>query len=719
MYADRKKNYLLWFDGNPLLMTERISSRIESDVLQILLDQNPVAMAQFDTESRFIYVNQAFCDLSGISSDKLIGTKIADLKILKLEGEGSNAAIEKKRRGRARIEVDFPSGYKILNAYTIPVLDAEDKVTSALGVYTDITAEEWEKLKTGQIIENNPIPFLILKTDLAIEGMNNAFTKLSGYSREQLSRMNLADFKILKMDGESSRECVKTKREAISESLVDFPSGKKHIRIYSIPLLDEKNEVNSVLITCVDLTPQKRLAEYQQAEVMRLANNLQNLSNGNLHFDLTTGVADEYTENAREQFTIIQENLKAAGDNLVGVTNEIGHFIQVMKAGDLKVRGDADKFAGTYKEMIAGLNQVMEAVETPVSSAVMLSGEYAKGNFSALPPEIKVEGDFLILKKSLMNIGVQVSEVLKEIDREMGELTSRAEEANSGVKDVAEGSAMVAKNAADVGSLSERGKQNIDQVLHAMMDLSANVEEVASSTESVSQVTHDTDELSKKGVQLAQNAENGMKEIMASSNEVERIITEIKGEMVKIGKIVNVITDIASQTNLLALNAAIEAARAGEAGRGFAVVASEVKSLALESRNSAENIAEMITSLQKKSDEAATAMDQAENAVSQGNGAVLETLNIFNQIVESVGQIARNMDDVSKTTEQQAASVEEITASAHEVNGLVGEIATEALSAASAAEQSSAGTGQIVTVIEDLNMIITEVSRAIGKFQYR
>jgi methyl-accepting chemotaxis protein len=77
------------------------------------------------------------------------------------------------------------------------------------------------------------------------------------------------------------------------------------------------------------------------------------------------------------------------------------------------------------------------------------------------------------------------------------------------------------------------------------------------------------------------------------------------------------------------------------------------------------------------------------------------------------------MDDVSKTTEQQAASVEEITASAHEVNGLVGEIATEALSAASAAEQSSAGTGQIVTVIEDLNMIITEVSRAIGKFQYR
>lgn len=700
-------------------MTESIHSRIDPDILQTLLDQNPVAMAQFDTQFHFVYANQAFCDLSGIAFEKLIGTRISDLKIVKLEGEGSKAAIEEKRRGKARIEVEFPSGFKILNAYTIPVLDAEKNVTSALGVYTDITAEEWEKLKTSQIIENNPIPFLLLKTDLGIEGTNTAFLKMTGYTTDQLLRMKLPDFQILKLEGKSARDCITSKKEAISDAFIDFPSGKKYIRLYSIPLLDKKNEVNSVLITCVDLTPQRRLAEYQQTEVERLAQNLQNLAKGDLHFDLATGQPDEYTKEAHAQFATIQENLKLAGDNLTGVTKEMDRLIQAITVGNLKIMGEADKFAGTYQEIINGLNRVVKTVDVQVSAAITLSGEYAKGNFSVIPPDIKAEGDFLILKEALMNIGVQVSAVLKEIDREMEELTTRAEEANAGVKDVAEGSAMVAKNAAEVGSQSERGKQNIDQVLRAMMDLSANVEEVASSTESVSKVTHDTDELSKKGVELAHNAENGMKGIMASSGEVERIITEIKGEMAQIGKIVNVITDIASQTNLLALNAAIEAARAGEAGRGFAVVASEVKALALESRRSAENIAEMITSLQKKSDEAAKAMDQAENTVSQGNEAVLETLNIFNQIVESVGQIARNMDDVSKTTEQQAASVEEITASAHEVNNLVGEIATEAISAASAAEQSSAGTSQIVTVVEDLNKIIIEVSRAIGKFQYR
>ncbi len=66
----------------------------------------------------------------------------------------------------------------------------------------------------------------------------------------------------------------------------------------------------------------------------------------------------------------------------------------------------------------------------------------------------------------------------------------------------------------------------------------------------------------------------------------------------EIGQIVSLIRSIAGQTNLLALNATIEAARAGEAGRGFAVVASEVKSLAVQTAKTTEQIALQIEAVQ-------------------------------------------------------------------------------------------------------------------------
>jgi len=385
--------------------------------------------------------------------------------------------------------------------------------------------------------------------------------------------------------------------------------------------------------------------------------------------------------------------------------------------GKLNVRGDTKKFAGGYQAIIEGINQTLDAVESPLNEAMRLAERFSKQDFSVRFNEnIKVSGDFAKFRDSLNYLGNAIAQVVKLITNQVQDLAAGAEEANASSEEIAAGSAQVARSAGAVSTNAEMSDKGIIQILQAMEDLSSTVNDVAVKTESVSKLSVEADELSKRGAKLAGNAENGMMGITRSTGEINTIINDIRDQMEEIGKIVGLIGDIADQTNLLALNAAIEAARAGDAGLGFAVVANEVKSLAQESQKSAENIADIIGKLQKKSELAAQAMTTANNDVTEGGKAVSETLHIFNEIVSSVGSITSNVSEVASAAEEQAASVEEITASVNEVSGLVKSTAKESMDSAAASEEASAAIDQIVKVIGSVNEVVNKLTKEIDKF---
>ncbi len=409
--------------------------------------------------------------------------------------------------------------------------------------------------------------------------------------------------------------------------------------------------------------------------------------------------------------------LKETADAINRLIGETEKLVSAAAAGELSYRGDETGFQGGYRKIIAGFNTTLENLLLPLQEGMDLADRYAEGDYSARFSEnVPVNGDFVRFRDTMNTVGIESGQAVRIVKNEVESLLSKMESTSSSTQEISAGTRILAANANEVSDLTERSRIGIQQILQAMNDLASAVSAVASETSGVATLTQETSDLSSTGTELVEKTGQGMKNIKASFEETNLVVGEIHSQMDEIGSIVEVIGGIADQTNLLALNAAIEAARAGEAGLGFAVVADEVKTLAEESRHSAEKIATLITELQRKSENVTMSMKRSIDDVNSGDEAVRNTMEIFDKIADSIGDLSHRVSGVAATTEEQAASVEEISASVHEVDTQVEATAKSAISASAATEEASAALDQVAGMITDAAAATDRISQAMDRF---
>lgn len=161
------------------------------------------------------------------------------------------------------------------------------------------------------------------------------------------------------------------------------------------------------------------------------------------------------------------------------------------------------------------------------------------------------------------------------------------------------------------------------------------------------------------------------------AQEAVRVSEALSEHTISIESILGLIRDVAGQTNLLALNATIEAARAGDAGRGFAVVAQEVKSLANQTAQATDDIANKIAAIQ-----AATAQTV------ETNESIRTTVN---EVQASATRIREAMEQQAQTVTTITAAVDETALAADSMSGTIAAIREDSESVSSDINRVSDG----------------------------
>ncbi|HVP97343.1 methyl-accepting chemotaxis protein [Methanoregula sp.] len=399
------------------------------------------------------------------------------------------------------------------------------------------------------------------------------------------------------------------------------------------------------------------------------------------------------------------------------------HVIQRANIPILDAKGEVAYVYVTYHD-ITKISKTHDFMENEIAELSKVYAQMAAGDLTVRYEITKPDDDtkevydqIIKLRDAVRGIVISLEKNLGDVNKKMLNLTSTADNANKSIEDASKGVNQIAKNAGVVSENAQKAAEGVDQMSKAMQDMSAAVEEITSSMESVSTQAKSANDAAKDGAILAETVNKDMTEITSATNNVHGIVKEIEKQMADISKIIVLIRDLANQTNLLALNAAIEAARAGEHGRGFAVVASEVKSLAQESRSSAERIEDMITQLNAATRKATEAMEDSRELVEKGVAASADALAAFRKIQVAAETVANSASEVAAATEEQAATTEEITASVHEVGGIIERTAKEAGDAAAATEESAAALDEITRMIQTVNDVAVEAMEANRKFK--
>ncbi|WP_296061418.1 methyl-accepting chemotaxis protein [uncultured Amphritea sp.] len=451
--------------------------------------------------------------------------------------------------------------------------------------------------------------------------------------------------------------------------LVDFQRTNDIEKLEKL-LQENKGELINALNAIGSETPNIQLLK-------RTVNSVNN------HLYQEGGLVNYYRQKA-EAAVQLEQSLKKT-DSLISQAREaVSAFIAANNALAGNARDEAQQLVNFSQVGILALSVgsvvfglivaiiLVQTIRVPLAHIHKGLSAFKEGDLSVVF-EVKREDEFGDLSRYLNSVVEELRDILQKVAVGADRLSS-----------VANRNASVSQQTTD--AMSSQGMK-LEQTSSAAVEMEHSVSEVAGHSKTTLQAVHEFEALS-------QDVSQQMLDTIASIETQAKGIDQAMGvsnEMAAFGNqivmILTTIQDIAEKTNLLALNAAIEAARAGEQGRGFAVVADEVRGLAGRTRDSVQDIQDMVGNMQhaitRVSEVMNQSFEQTQNCVEQASRsqAVLQAMS------DAVSHIRDLNAFIETAATEQAQAVAEVSQTLVSINAAAAETSQGAVVASESSQE--------------------------------
>lgn len=339
------------------------------------------------------------------------------------------------------------------------------------------------------------------------------------------------------------------------------------------------------------------------------------------------------------------------------------------------------------------------SISLPIQALVRTARAVAGGKFDDMTPPDAFSGELRVLNQSLHSMVGNLSNLISTAESKSAEAEAQSSKTQAALI-AAENARLAGEKARQEGAIhtaaelegivhsvgtaaqsiydqAQSAVENVDvqcqrttETATAMEEMNASVIEVASNASLAAENVETARAEAEAGGQVVHKVMDSIAQVQHVAKKLHVQLNELGTKAQDIGRIMEMISDVADQTNLLALNAAIEAARAGEAGRGFAVVADEVRKLAEKTMAATGEVGTVVTAIQRSADSSVEEMRHVAALVDTTTTLSAEAGMALERIVEMVQHSADQVRSIATASEEQSAVSEEITHSTAEVNRL-------------------------------------------------